>query len=148
MKIFIRPEELRDIEEHGEKAYPNEGVGFLFGRDDGNELVIEAARPVENRRETEAQSNRYEVSPQDFMWAEGEAERLGMDLIGVFHSHPDHPAQPSQFDLDHAMPHFSYLISSIEKGQATVTRAWQLQADREIFDEDTLVVGVARTMGR
>jgi proteasome lid subunit RPN8/RPN11 len=145
MKVIIQPEELRTIEKHGERAYPNEGVGFLFGRDNGDELVIEAVRAVENRRETDAQNNRYEVSPQDFVQAEIEAERLGLDLIGVFHSHPDHPAQPSQFDLDHAMPHFSYLISAIEAGRARVTQAWQLKGDREAFDEDTLVVGEAST---
>lgn len=147
MKVIMQPSELHIIEEHGEKTYPNEGAGFLFGRAAGNRLFIEAARVVENRREAEAQANRYEISPQDFVQAETEAERLGLDLVGVFHSHPDHPAQPSQFDLDHAMPHFSYLISAVEKGHAKATRAWQLRPDREAFDEDILVVAETNVAG-
>ncbi len=142
MKVIIQPADLRAIEAHGEGTYPNEGVGFLFGRVDGGRLYIEAIDEVENRREAEAQFNRYELSPQDFIRAEVKAGQLGLDLVGVFHSHPDHPAQPSQFDLDHAMPHFSYLISAIEKGQATITRAWRLRANRDAFDEDTLAVGM------
>lgn len=146
--MIIQPEELRTIEKHGESAYPNEGVGFLFGRDNGDELVIEAVRAVENRRETDAQINRYEVSPQDFVRAETKAAMLGLDLVGVFHSHPDHPAQPSQFDLDHAMPNFSYLISAVEGRRTTITRAWRLRANRDAFDEDTLVAVAAGTIGK
>jgi proteasome lid subunit RPN8/RPN11 len=63
-----------------------------------------------------------------------------LDVVGVFHSHPDHPTQPSQFDLDHALPNFCYLITSVEKGTAVITRAWQLQADRGAFRENVLEV--------
>lgn len=142
MKVILRAAEMRGIEAHGEATYPNEGAGFLFGRMETDQIVIEAIRAIENRRETEAQFNRYELSPQDFVQAELEASRREMDIIGVFHSHPDHPAAPSQFDLEHALPSFSYLITSVQQGQAKITRAWRLQADRAAFEEDELVVKV------
>lgn len=142
MKVLVQTADLRAIEAHGESTYPGEGAGFLLGRIEGDQIAVELVRPVINRREAEAQFNRYELSPQDFASAELEAARRSVNVVGVFHSHPDHPAQPSQFDLDHALPHFSYLITSVEKGQAKVTRAWQLRADRAAFDEDELVVEV------
>lgn len=148
MIVIIRSDDLQGIEAHGEKTYPNEGAGFLFGQEDGEQLFIEAIDPVENRRESEAQFNRYEVSPEDFIQAETKAAQLGLDLIGVFHSHPDHPAQPSQFDLDHAMPNFCYLISAIEGGQAKITRAWRLRADQDAFDEDTMIAVTAATVDK
>ncbi len=136
--VLIAPEHLQAIEAHGMATYPNEGAGFMLGRVDGDTWLIAALLPIDNRRELEAQHNRFELSPRDFMQAEAEADRRGLDLIGVFHSHPDHPAEPSAFDRDHALPNFSYLITSVQKGQAQVTRAWRLNPDRSAFDEDTL----------
>jgi proteasome lid subunit RPN8/RPN11 len=138
MKIILSAEYLRAIEAHGEATYPNEGAGFMLGRRNGKTVSVEALLPVENRREAGAQHNRYELSPQDFMQAELEAARRGLDLVGVFHSHPDHPAQPSEFDREHAWPNFSYLITSVGEGKARVTRAWSLREDRTAFAEDLL----------
>ncbi len=139
MKVTLTAGQLRAIEAHGEASYPNEGAGFMLGRlAGGDTLSIEAVLPLENQREAGAQHNRYELAPRDFMRAEREAAERGLDLVGVFHSHPDHPARPSEFDRDHALPHFSYLITSVEGGRATVTRAWRLRDDRAAFDEDTL----------
>lgn len=141
MRIVLTPAQLRAIEAHGESTYPNEGAGFLLGRlNGGDELIIERVLPVANQREAEAQHNRYELSPLDFMQAEGEAAAAGLELVGVFHSHPDHPARPSEFDREHAWPAFAYLIISVAAGQAEVTRAWRLRDDRSTFDEDTVTV--------
>lgn len=142
MRIVLRPEHRRAIEAHGESTYPNEGAGFLFGHLDGERAVIEALRPVTNKREAEAQYNRYELTPHDYAQAELDAARRGLDLVGIFHSHPDHAELPSQFDLDHALPNFSYLITCVESGRAKITRAWRLRADRSGFEEEVLALSV------
>jgi len=140
MKVIVSPENLRAIEAHGESTYPNEGAGFLLGRLDGDCVRIQALLPIINKREAEAQYNRYELAPDDFMRAELEAAKQGLDMVGVFHSHPDHPAEPSIFDRDHAMPNFSYLITSVVKGSAAVTYSWRLQPDRAAFDSEPIEV--------
>ena len=132
--IMLEQELLDAIEMHGESTYPNEGAGFLMG-DSTAGIVVKSLLPVENRREAEAQYNRYELGPRDFMQAELEAARLGLSVVGVFHSHPDHPAQPSAFDRNHALPNFAYLITSVMQQQAVITRGWLLKEDRSAFDE-------------
>lgn len=141
MQVALTAAQLRAIEAHGESTYPHEGAGFLLGRLDGSDrLTVERVLPVTNQREPEAQHNRYELSPLDFLRAEREAAAAGVELVGVFHSHPDHPARPSEFDREHAWPAFAYLITSVQGGRAEVTRAWRLRDDRSAFDEDTLSV--------
>jgi proteasome lid subunit RPN8/RPN11 len=131
---------MQQIEKHLEAAYPNEGAGFMLGHQNGDALTVESIMLLENQREAEAQHNRFELSTEDFMQAELRAAQLGMSFIGVFHSHPDHPAQPSEFDREHALPNFSYLITTVTSDQATVTRAWRLRGDRSAFDEDQINV--------
>lgn len=130
---------LTRIHAHGEAAYPEEGAGFLLGRVGEPKQVIDIL-PLPNQREAEARHNRYLITPQDYLQAELVAERLGLSLIGVFHSHPDHPNAPSEFDREWAQPFFSYLITSVEQGRATASRCWQLSEDRSHFLEETLVV--------
>lgn len=140
MRVQLTERDLRAVEAHGESAYPDEGAGFLLGRTDGETCAVEVVLPMENQREAEARYNRYELAPADFLQAELDAARRGLDLVGVFHSHPDHPARPSEFDREHALPHFCYLITSVVGGQAGATHAWRLRGDRAAFDEDDLVV--------
>ena len=140
MKIVISSEHMHLIERHLEAAYPNEGAGFMLGHQNGEVLTVESIMPLENQREAEAQHNRFELSTEDFMKAELRAAQSGMSFIGVFHSHPDHPAQPSEFDREHALPNFSYLITTVTSGQAALTRAWRLREDRSAFDEDQIEV--------
>lgn len=116
-------------------AYPNEGGGFLLGHNDGNGLVAVAdVRPVENVFASEEQYHRYAMTPADWVRMEDEAEALGLQLVGYYHSHPDHPAVPSEYDRVHAWPNFLYLIVSVRGGQAVETRAWRLAEDRAAFD--------------
>lgn len=140
MQIRLSSDQMHQIEEHLEAAYPNEGAGFLLGRLGSDHVQIDVVLPMVNRREAEAQHNRYDIQPQDYAKAELEAAKRGLDLVGVFHSHPDHPARPSQFDLDHAWPNFTYFITSVQQGKAAVTHAWRMLPDRTAFDEDTLEI--------
>lgn len=146
MEVMLSPENRRAIGAHLEAAYPNEGAGFLLGEAKGDVMQIVSLLPLQNQREAEAQYHRYELAPQDFVRAEVEAARLGLSLIGVFHSHPDHPARPSEFDRDHALPNFAYLITSVVGGEAQVTTAWSLREDRMAFEEAALkIVAIQKT---
>jgi proteasome lid subunit RPN8/RPN11 len=140
MKIIVAAEQFQWIEAHLEDAYPNEGAGFLLGQINGNDVTVTFVLPMDNRREAEAQHNRYSIEAKDYANAELEAAKRDLSLVGVFHSHPDHPARPSQFDLDWAWPNFSYFITSVKQGKADVTHAWRLRPDRTGFDEDELEI--------
>jgi proteasome lid subunit RPN8/RPN11 len=134
---------LHQIKRDGELAYPEEGAGFLLGYAGESERRVVAILPVENAREDAARHKRYLIQPKDMLRAEDEAERRGLTLLGVYHSHPDHPARPSGFDRDWALPWFSYIITRVEKGRATQIRSWRLQEDRCDFDEEALTLSTA-----
>jgi proteasome lid subunit RPN8/RPN11 len=143
MSLSLSESVLAAIHTHGEKAYPEEGAGLLLGRDeDAGRRVVEIF-PLGNSRESEARHNRYLITPQDMLWGEQEAARRGLDVVGVFHSHPDHPNRPSEFDRDWALPWYSYIITSVEAGRAIQSRSWRLLEDRSLFiEEDIQVVEV------
>ncbi len=139
MKIEI-PEPIFDrIRAHGEEAYPEEGAGFLLGEDGPNRHVVDIL-PLTNSREATARNRRYLLSADDYLKAEVEADRRGMMLVGVFHSHPDHPERPSEFDREWAQPFFSYIITSVEAGRARGSRSWRLVEDRSEFVEEAIQV--------
>ena len=121
------------IRRHGEETFPHECCGALIGRDHG----VVAAVPLPNTTE-EGPRRRFLVRPSDYRMAEQKATELGSELLGFYHSHPDHPARPSQFDLDHAWPNFAYVIVSVMSGAARDMTVWYLQDDRSRFDEGTL----------
>jgi len=129
---------LEELYALGEKAYPEEGVGFLFGTD-GEAREVKVIYPVKNAREKEARHNRYDVSPQDIIEADEKAEEMGLSIIGVFHSHPDHPDKPSEFDLKWANTFFSYIITSVKDGKAVASRSWRLKEDRSGFIEEKIL---------
>ena len=96
--------------------------------------------PLNNAREDDARHNRYLISAEDMMAADQEAERLGLDIVGIFHSHPDHPNRPSEFDREWALPWFSYVITSVNQASAAGSRSWRLTDDREQFFEESILV--------
>ena len=140
MSLEISLELLIGIHSHGEAAYPEEGAGFLLGAAHGERRQVAAILPLDNSREAGARHNRYLLTPQDFLRGEQEAARQGLDLLGVFHSHPDHPNRPSEFDRDWAMPWFSYIITSVQAGRAASSRSWRLEEDRSSFFEEAIEV--------
>lgn len=139
MRLDLPEDLLAKIHAHGEEAYPEEGAGFMLGSD-GKRRVVSAIFPLSNAREDGARNNRYLFTPSDYMKAEMEAERLGLGLIGVFHSHPDHPNRPSEFDREWAQPYFSYVITSVRSGKALESRSWRLAEDRSEFEEEQIQV--------
>lgn len=139
MTLKIPADILAQVRAHGEAAYPEEGAGFLLGSVAADDRSIISILPAENSREQAARHNRYQLGPEQFRQAEETAARLGLELLGVFHSHPDHPAQPSEFDRQWALPWFSYVITSVEQGRAVDSRSWRLTEDRGAFVEEAIL---------
>jgi proteasome lid subunit RPN8/RPN11 len=119
---------------HVEKAYPEEGAGFLIG-EEGEVREIVA---LSNSREDGARLNRFLFTPEDYLKAELKAETLGLSLIGVFHSHPDCPNIPSEYDREWAQPFFSYIITRVDQGKAVNSRSWRLLEDRSKYEEEEI----------
>lgn len=132
---------LAQIHAHGEQAYPEEGAGFLLGTGEA-QRTVKAIFALSNVREDAARHNRYLIGPADYLKAEIEADRLGLSLIGVFHSHPDHPNRPSEFDREWAQPYFSYLITSVDSGKAIESKSWRLIEDRSRFEEEKINITI------
>jgi proteasome lid subunit RPN8/RPN11 len=137
MSLMISRELIESIREHGKKAYPNECCGVLLGRIENSRKSVVKLRPMENAREDSPQ-NRYLISSRDLLEAEKAARALGLDIVGVYHSHPDHPARPSEFDREHAFPWYSYIIVSVRGGEPLDLTSWTLRDDRSAFDAEDL----------
>jgi adenylyltransferase/sulfurtransferase len=126
----------RMIREHAAAAYPFECCGALIGTETDQFTGIIEARPLENITD-EGPRRRFRVSPADYLAAERHAASAGADLVGFYHSHPDHPARPSQYDLDHAWPNLSYIIVAVAGGTPRELHSWRLREDRTAFEEET-----------
>jgi proteasome lid subunit RPN8/RPN11 len=136
--VYLTEEQIKQIEAHGEKTYPYECGGMLIGHfEDGKKSVVELL-PMENAMDETEQHNRVLILPKDVLRAERYAREKRLDVVGYYHSHPDHVAEPSQFDLDHALPVWTYIIVSVAKGKAVDLRAWEMENDRSKFNEEEI----------
>lgn len=140
MALTLSDQAIAAIRDHGRAMYPDECCGALIGRDG----VVAEAFALPNTTE-EGPRRRFLVRPSDYRAAERRAEQAGAELLGFYHSHPDHPAEPSRYDLEHAWPVFSYVIVSVQNGDPREVRSWRLREDRSQFDEEDLRVGAAAT---
>jgi len=142
MSLRLKSADLVAIHRHGEATYPEECCGVMIGPvgDDGD-VRIEELIAAENEREDESRHNRFLISPRALLQAQRSARERGLEIVGYYHSHPDHPARPSDFDRDHAWPGVSYLIVSVVEGKAVDTRSWRLTDDRSAFEEEAVESG-------
>lgn len=137
--IQISQAQAEKIEKEGVRAYPNECCGIIFGKDiegDGDvsmRRVVELLEPVVNEFEEEEQYHRFLITPQTLMRAEKKASEEGLMVLGFYHSHPDAPARPSEYDRQHAWPFYSYVIVSIAKGQPVDMTCWLLDEETNTF---------------
>ena len=138
MSLTITSELLERIREHGRRAYPHECCGLLLGKADHSRKSAVKLRPVANAREDSPQ-NRYLISAGDWLAVDRETREEGLDIIGVYHSHPDHPSRPSEFDREHAFPWYSYIIVSVAGGEAEALNSWILREDRSEFDPEEVI---------
>ena len=129
------------IKAWGAQAYPFEGCGLLLGKAENGRNIVQAIVPATNTWPVEAEKPvRFQISPDDMLQAEKEAMRRDLDVIGVFHSHPDHPPVASPRDLAWATwPGYSYIITQIWEGEPTYSQSWQLLGDRSGFVEEEIV---------
>jgi proteasome lid subunit RPN8/RPN11 len=141
--MLIIPADIQQrIEAHGETSYPFEGCGLLLGRIENGANIVAAIFPVDNRWEVEEERRvRFRIAPEDMMRAEMAAMRRDLDVVGIFHSHPDDRPIASPRDLAWATwPGYSYLITEVREGQSGQSRSWQLRSDRSGFIEEEFEV--------
>ena len=137
--ICLTQQQLSEMRAHGERDYPFECCGLMLGRfKDGGKKVIETY-PISNAREEEAKRNRFLIRPEELMRGEKYAREKHLDVVGFYHSHPDDRAVPSQYDLEHAWPTYSYIVVSVEKGRAVDLRSWEMQSDRSRFNQEEIL---------
>ena len=134
------------IRRHAEREYPRECCGLLVGRiaDGGRTRIIHATYPVKNAFADEGERyHRMAIEPLEYARAERLHAAEGLGVVGNYHSHPDHPAVPSQYDLEHLAPWptMSYVVVSVREGKAADLRSWELEADRSRFNEEEVSRG-------
>jgi proteasome lid subunit RPN8/RPN11 len=131
MRLLLTEEIAQGIREHGAQDYTHETCGAMLGVD-GERREVRALFPLVNRRD-DSPRNRFSVTADDVRAAERAAAQHGIELIGWYHSHPDHPARPSEFDREHAWPWYSYVIVSVAQGQPQDMTSWRLADDRSHY---------------
>lgn len=128
-----------EIEEHGRRAFPHECCGFLLGRTEGQTRRVAKTLPATNERGEEERHNRFTITPVASLKAEKAARAEGLDIVGHYHSHPDAPARPSEYDLAHATwPGYSFVIVSVRGGEPAELRSWLLSESRDRFDPEQI----------
>ena len=136
MRLAIVRGQMDRIHAHAKEGYPHEVVGILAG--DRSSSAVSRVHPLINERADTV--NRYRVDGLLVLRAEQGLEAEGLEVVGYYHSHPDHPAQYSDYDRDHALPHMSYLITAVHDGEITDTRSWRLEEDRSEMREETIQI--------
>ena len=145
IRVWISADLAEKVRRHGTETYPDECCGALLGRDASSEGGVEKPReilelfPLVNRRE-DSPRNRFSVTPEDVIEADRTAQARGMDVVGWYHSHPDHPAKPSEYDREHAWPWYSYVIVSVQKGAPQEMTSWRLEDDRGSYSQETIEI--------
>ena len=140
MQTFLSSTLQQQIFEQMEAGYPNEVGGFLLGILAKDSVTVREIIQIENVFEKEEQFHRYAMTPLDWARLEDQADERGLTLVGYYHSHPDSPAIASIYDRDHALPNFTYIITSVVNGKAVDQKVWRLRDDRSQFDEGVLTV--------
>ena len=136
--IRLPKEQLAEIREHGVRDYPYECCGLLLGRFSEDGKSVKETYPISNAREESAKRNRFLITPEELMKGERYARSRDLEVVGFYHSHPDSPAVPSKYDLEHAWPTYSYIIVSTSEGQSGDLFSWEQEADRSRFNEEKI----------
>ncbi len=138
MTLKIGAGDVDSIHAHAREGYPEEVAGALVGMNvDGMKIVVDVWQ-AENTHEEE-RSRRFLIEPLKIKEFEERADERDMDVLGFYHTHPDHPAEPSEYDRDHAWPGYSYVIASVSETGVEDLRSWSLKNDRSGYDEEPIV---------
>ena len=136
--ISISTDSLNEIREHGVKDYPYECCGLLLGHYSAEGKIVRQPYPISNAREESAKRNRFLIEPEELMRGERFAREHKLEVVGFYHSHPDSPAVPSQYDLEHAWPTYSYIIVSTSAERAGDLFSWEQEPDRSRFNQEEI----------
>jgi proteasome lid subunit RPN8/RPN11 len=136
--IRISKEQLAEIREHGVRDYPYECCGLLLGRFAATGKIVSETYPISNAREESAKRNRFLITPEELLKGESYARTNDLEVVGFYHSHPDSPAVPSQYDLEHAWPTYSYIIVSTKADSANDLFSWEQEPDRSRFNQEEI----------
>jgi len=139
MTLVLDPRQVAAIRRHGEADYPAEACGLIGGAVEADRKVALQLVPLANQR-TDSARNRYLIDPMSFRRAQERLDRDGLEVIGVYHSHPDHAPAPSAFDREHAWPWLSYVIVGVGAGRAGDPKSWVLADDRGTFAEESITI--------
>jgi proteasome lid subunit RPN8/RPN11 len=149
VSLNLTPQQIDEIEQQGVEAYPNECCGAMLGRDvsesGATRRVVEKLEPLKNSFSADEQYHRFSLDPRELMQLEKTSSELGLAVLGFYHSHPDHPARPSEYDRTHAWPFYSYLIVAIAKRQPVDMTSWLLDEATEQFAAEEIVKSVKGT---
>ena len=145
MPLHLTPEHDDAIRAHAVRDYPHECCGFLVGKSEGDTVTVARVVPAANTRD-DSPRNRFEIDPGELVKTDRAARAEGLGVVGFYHSHPDAPAQPSEFDREHAWPGYCYVIVSVRQGFPREMRDWLLRDDRSGFDEDPITVSEERSL--
>ena len=137
--IYLNNKIIKQFTQHGEKEYPHECCGFILGNFEGETSIGLEYISAYNTK-TENRERRFLIDPTAYQKSEDKADELGLSVISIVHSHPDHPDKPSEFDREHAWPGFSYIIISVQNGKSVSYRSWQLEQDRKKFVEEKIKI--------
>ncbi len=133
--VTLTTAQRQTIDQHAEATYPDECCGVILGRQENGKRVVEQLIEIENQWDEQERRKRFLITPQQYMRAEKQAREAELDLLGFYHSHPDAPARPSEFDREHAWPFYSYLIAGVDAGTTVDLTAWQLLDDRSGYEQ-------------
>jgi len=137
--LLLSLELEKAVRTDGETAYPNECCGVLIGEIDATGVkIVKTTLTINNAREDGEQYHRFLITPEDMLKAEQTARAEKLEVVGFYHSHPDHPSAPSGYDKDHALPFYSYVIVSVDNGAAQVLTSWELANDRSDFIQEKI----------
>ena len=143
MALVLSDTLRQQIEAEGVSAYPNECCGILIGRDvvegESKRRIVDRLEPGRNAFEAAEQYHRFSIDPAQQLKAEKSAEKEGKAVLGYYHSHPDHPARPSEYDRQHAWPFYSYVIVAIAEGKPVNMTSWVLDDQTETFSAQDIV---------
>ena len=140
MSLYLSRALVEGIRDHGARQFPHECCGFLLGTVDKERKSVQRLHAAENARQDAARRNRFLIPPEDYQASERLARETGLDVLGFYHSHPDAPARPSQYDLDHAWPWYSYVIVATTQSGAGEITSWVLEDDRSRFAPEPIEI--------
>jgi proteasome lid subunit RPN8/RPN11 len=139
LALILADSLYRQIEEEGVRAFPNECCGVIIGRDEKPNRIVERLQVLTNSFEAQEQYHRFRLDPKEYIEVEKTAGAEGKLVLGFYHSHPDHPARPSEYDRQHGWPFYSYVIVSIMKRQPADMTSWLLDEATEQFVQEEIV---------